>query len=44
MDEHKHGEMDITEQERAFEGFVSAGIYLCIFVIVLLVFIALVNG
>jgi len=44
MAEHKHGEMDISVQEKTFDGFmkmVTRGALLCI---ALLVFIALVNG
>jgi hypothetical protein len=44
MAEHKHGEMDISVQEKTFDGFmkmVTRGAILCI---ALLVFIALVNG
>jgi hypothetical protein len=44
MAEHKHGEMDITEQKRTFGGFISGGIYLAIFSIGVLLFMALVNS
>ena len=42
MSEHKHGEMDITEHEKTFDGFmkfVTRGTILCI---VILIFLALV--
>lgn len=44
MAEHKHGEMDVTEQEKTFNGFVSMSIKGAVLCIVLLVFIGLVNG
>lgn len=44
MSEHKHGEMDITEQQRTFGGFITATIYLTVFCIVVLLFLAIVNA
>lgn len=44
MAEHKHGEMDITEQEKTFEGFMSLTTKATIAIIVLLVFLALVGA
>jgi len=44
MAEHKHGEMDISVQEKAFEGFMKYVTWGAIVSIALLVFIALVNG
>jgi len=44
MSDYKHGEMDITAQEKAFNGFISMvtkGAILCILV---LIFMALVNA
>ena len=41
--EHKHGEMDITAQERAFEGFVRYSKNAVIVIILLLIFLAFVN-
>ena len=44
MADHKHGEMDITVQEKTFDSFiwfVSRG---TIAIIVFLIFLALVNG
>ncbi|MBM9593333.1 aa3-type cytochrome c oxidase subunit IV [Roseitranquillus sediminis] len=44
MAEHKHGHMDITEQERTFVGFVQWVTRTVIVILVLLVLLALVNG
>jgi hypothetical protein len=44
MAEHKPGSMDITTQEKTFEGFVKFVVRTTIAIIVLLIFIALVNG
>ncbi|MEN8840808.1 MAG: aa3-type cytochrome c oxidase subunit IV [Octadecabacter sp.] len=44
MADHKHGEMDITVQEKTFNGFMSMVTKGAIICILLLVFIALVNG
>jgi hypothetical protein len=44
MAEHKHGSMDITTQEKTFEGFIKFSVRTTIAIIVLLIFIALVNG
>jgi hypothetical protein len=41
---HKHGSMDITEQEKAFAGFIKAGIILVVVSIGTLIFLALVNS
>ncbi len=41
MAEHKHGEMDITAQTKAFEGFVSIVTKGAIACIVLAVFLAI---
>jgi hypothetical protein len=44
MTDHKHGEMDITVQEKTFDSFiwfVSRG---TIGIIIFLIFLALVNG
>ncbi len=43
-EEHKHGEMDISVQEKAFEGFINWSKWVAIGSIALLIFIALVNG
>ncbi|MFO8127170.1 aa3-type cytochrome c oxidase subunit IV [Yoonia sp.] len=42
MAEHKDGEMDITVQEKTFEGFVSMVTKASIAIIVLLIFLALI--
>lgn len=44
MAEHDHGNMDITEQERTFEGFVRWTIRTVIAIIVSLVLLGIVNG
>lgn len=44
MAEHKHGEMDITVQEKTFDGFIKVSKYGAIAAMVLLLFIAMVNG
>lgn len=44
MADHKHGEMDITVQEKTFESFMSMTTKGAIVIIVGLVFLALVNG
>ncbi|SMX42771.1 aa3-type cytochrome c oxidase subunit IV [Octadecabacter ascidiaceicola] len=44
MAEHKHGEMDISVQEKTFDGFMSMVTKGAIISILLLIFIALVNG
>jgi hypothetical protein len=44
MAEHKHGEMDITVQEKTFEGFIKAASWVAGISIFILIFMALVNG
>lgn len=44
MAEHKHGEMDISVQEKTFDGFVRYVSWGAAISIGLLVFIAIVNG
>lgn len=44
MAEHKHGEMDISVQEKTFNGFVSMVTRGAIISICILIFMALVNG
>lgn len=41
MAEHKHGSMDITEQEKTFESFMGWTVKTTIFLLVLVVFLAL---
>jgi len=42
--EHEHGKMDISTQEKTFDGFVAAVGYGALVCILVLVFIGLVNG
>jgi hypothetical protein len=44
MAEYKPGEMDISAHEKTFDGFVKMASRVAIGSIVLLIFIALVNG
>ena len=44
MAEHKHGEMDISVQEKTFDGFMKYVTWGAIVSIALLVFAGLVNG
>ncbi len=44
MAEHKHGTMDITTQEKTFEGFVRWSMRVAIFSIAVLIFLAIFNS
>lgn len=44
MAEHKHGSMDITEQEKTFEGFIKATIRVTVVCLLVLVFLAVFNS
>lgn len=44
MAEHKHGEMDISVQEKTFEGFMSMVTKGAIIIVVGLVLLAMING
>lgn len=44
MADHKQGNMDITEQERTFAGFIRFAVWVVIVTILVLIFLALVNG
>ena len=44
LTDHKHGEMDISEQQRVFYGFIKFGIYVGLFSVFVLVFLALFNS
>ena len=44
MAEHKHGEMDITVQEKTFEGFIKFSSWVAGISIFVLIFMAIVNG
>ncbi|MCC5992403.1 MAG: aa3-type cytochrome c oxidase subunit IV [Rhodobacteraceae bacterium] len=41
MAKHEHGKMDITEQEKTFDGFMKWLIWGTVFCIVVLIFLAL---
>ncbi len=43
-DEHKHGSMDIREQEKTFAGFIRLAVWTVVIVVVVLVFLALANA
>lgn len=44
MADHKYGEMDITEQEKTYDGFIKFSVRTTIAIIVVLVFLALVGA
>lgn len=44
MSEHKPGSMDIHEQEKTFQSFVTLTMRVVIGIIVLLILLAMVNG
>lgn len=44
MADHKHGEMDVTTQEKTFEGFVSWVVYVTIVSLLVLIFLAIFNS
>ena len=44
MAEHKHGEMNIEVQEKTFNGFVKASVYVAAVSIGILLFLAMVNS
>jgi len=44
MSDYKHGEMDTSVQEKTFDGFMSMVTKGAVAIVLLLVFIALVNG
>ncbi len=44
MAEHKHGEMDISVQEKTFAGFMSMSAKAAVVIIAVLIFMALVNA
>ena len=44
MADHKHGEMNIKEHEKTFEGFVRATKYVVIAVLLVLIFLAMFNS
>lgn len=44
MAEHKHGSMDITVQEKTFNGFITFTIRTVIVILVAVVLLALINA
>lgn len=44
MADYEHGKMDITEQEKTFEGFIRVSIWVVVISISALIFLALVNS
>lgn len=44
MAEHKHGEMDISVQEKTFAGFVRFVAISVVIIIVSLILLAMING
>lgn len=44
MADHKHGDMDITVQEKTFDGFMKMVTRVAIGIIIFLIFLALVGG
>lgn len=43
MAEHKHGDMDTTQQERAFHGLIKATAIVCVITAIALIFLAIVG-
>ncbi len=41
MADHVHGEMDVTEQEKTFAGFITWSVRTLVVVVIALVFLAL---
>ena len=44
MADHKHGEMNIEVQENTFNGFIKYVGWSCVVIVLILIFMALVNG
>lgn len=44
MAEHKHGSMDISDQEKTFEGFIKYSTWVAAVSIGILIFLAIVNS
>lgn len=44
MAKHKHGEMDISEQEKTFGGFIRFAVWTVVIVVAILIFLALANA
>jgi len=43
-DKYEHGSMDVSEREATFAGFIRAGIYIGVFSVGVLIFLALFNS
>ena len=41
MAKHEHGSMDVTEQERTFDGFISMTVKALVLIGIVLIFLAL---
>jgi len=44
MTDHKHGEMDIRDHERTFEGFLRFAMYVVLVAVAILIFLAVYNS
>jgi len=44
MAQYEHGKMDVTEQEKTFEGFIKVSIWVCCLSIGALIFMAVFNS
>lgn len=44
MAKHEHGKMDISEQEKTFEGFIKWSVWVAVVSIGILIFLALANS
>lgn len=44
MGKHEHGSMDIRDQERTFEGFIRACVWVAAVSLAILVFLAIFNS
>lgn len=43
MADYKPGEMEITEQEKTFAGFIKTGVWTSVIVVIALIFLAIVG-
>lgn len=44
MAEHEHGSMDVSDQEKTFDGFVKFTTYSVVIILFTLIFLAIFNG
>ena len=44
MTDHKHGDMDTTEQEKTFAGFIKFTIWTVVVILAALVLLAMINA